>query len=68
MSGQWLAKQTSGTDVHVVPLDDLILHDHTDLCPCGPTPRREPRGDGSDGWIYTHHSLDARETDEGGRS
>jgi hypothetical protein len=64
VSGQWLAKQTGDREVHVAPLDDLLVHDLTDLCPCGPTPRREPCGDGSDGWIYTHHSLDGREVDE----
>lgn len=64
MSGQWLAKQTGGNEVHVLPLGDLIRHDHTDLCPCGPTPSPSPMADGSDGWIYTHHSLDGREADE----
>ncbi|MEU5772715.1 hypothetical protein ABZ819_05340 [Streptomyces venezuelae] len=64
MSSQWLAKQTNGNEVHVAPLDDVIVHVLTDLCPCGPSPSPSPLGDGSDGWVYTHHSLDGREADE----
>lgn len=47
---------------HVTPVDDLIEHDtHHDDCACGPTVERVECGDGSDGWLYIHHSLDGRE-------
>lgn len=66
MSGQWLTQQTSPIDVHVLPLDDVIVHDHNDSCPCGPEARIGPRNNGVDGWIHTHHSLDGREFTEPG--
>lgn len=46
---------------HVTPVDDLIEHDARSDCACGPTPERVERADGSDGWLYIHHSLDGRE-------
>lgn len=64
MSRKWLARQTGPADVHVLPLDDLTVHDHDDTCVCSPTPQLVPRGDDSDGWIYVHHSLDGRENAE----
>jgi hypothetical protein len=64
MGGQWLTQQTADDVVHAIPLDDEIVHDHADTCPCGPTARPTPmRGDAT-GWIVTHHSLDGRELDE----
>lgn len=47
--------------VHVIPLDDLIVHDENDECPCGPTTEPVQRDDGSFGWTVLHHSLDGRE-------
>lgn len=64
MSGQWLAREVSDTAVHAVPLDDLIVHDFSEDCPCGPRARTIPRDGRPDGWIYTHHSLDSRELSE----
>lgn len=49
--------------VHVMPVDDLIEHDFKD-CPCGPATEAVFRGDGSNGWLVTHHSLDGRELQE----
>ena len=47
--------------VHVQPVGDLVAHDLDDDCACGPAVEAVPRGDGSFGWLITHHSLDGRE-------
>lgn len=49
------------TAVHVLPRGDLVAHDESDDCACGPTTEPVTRDDGSIGWVVTHHSLDARE-------
>jgi hypothetical protein len=51
---------------HVVPVDDLIAHETTEDCVCGPTNEPVPRADGSTAWVIVHHSLDGREHDEAG--
>jgi hypothetical protein len=43
---------------HVVPTDDLIVHDTRGDCVCGP---RFWRAEDYPGWVYIHHSLDHRE-------
>lgn len=48
----------------MVPLADQIDHPLTDDCVCGPTPEAVFRPDGSNAWLYTHHSLDGREATE----
>jgi len=48
-------------DNHVVPVDDLIAHDVSEDCICGPECIPVERDDGSIGYIYSHHSLDGRE-------
>jgi hypothetical protein len=53
--------------VHVHPVDDLIEHELTDECPCGPEQRPVEREDGGTGWVVVHHSLDGREKTEGAR-
>lgn len=50
--------------LHVIPLNDLIEHETTDTCPCGPDDRLVPRLDGSVAWLTVHHSLDGREHSE----
>lgn len=50
------------SSVHVTPLLDVIAHDETDDCPCGPRTEPVTRDDGSVGWLVIHHSLDNRET------
>jgi hypothetical protein len=50
--------------VHVVPTNDLVEHETTESCACGPTCEVVFRGDGTNGWLYTHHSLDGRERRE----
>ncbi|QKW15366.1 hypothetical protein [Verrucosispora sp. NA02020] len=51
-------------DLHVTPTGDLIAHDTTGDCPCGPQVERVARDDGPDGWLHIHHSLDGRERKE----
>jgi hypothetical protein len=46
---------------HVHPVGDLIEHDLTDDCPCGPAQQPVKREDGSIGWVVVHHALDGRE-------
>lgn len=50
--------------VHVVPMDDLIKHELSEDCICGPTGEIVPRPDGWFGRVITHHSLDGREKNE----
>ncbi len=45
-------------EAHVIPLADLLDHEDSDLCVCGPTPEPVERVDGSVGRVYTHHGLD----------
>lgn len=49
------------TTLHVAPVADQVDHTATDDCVCGPTTEPVLRGDGSCGWVLTHHSLDGRE-------
>lgn len=49
------------TAVHVIPTADLVAHDESDGCACGPTNEPVTRDDGSVGWVVVHHSLDGRE-------
>lgn len=50
--------------LHVIPVGDLIEHETTDTCPCGPTDQPVRRDDGSVRWLVIHHSLDGREHSE----
>lgn len=43
---------------------DLIEHEISEDCACGPTPEPVTRDDGSFGWVHVHHSLDNREAVE----
>ncbi len=45
----------------------IALHhgeDDEHTCPCGPHTEMVPNPHGPDGWLITHHSLDAREHHE----
>jgi hypothetical protein len=57
-------QRVSADDLHVHPVNDLIDHELTGECPCGPQARPVERSDGSMGWLMVHNSLDAREKDE----
>jgi hypothetical protein len=51
--------------VHVLPINDLIVHDDIGTgCVCGPKERPVKRDDGSVGWVVVHNSLDGRELHE----
>lgn len=63
MSG-WLSAYEPGTDVHVLPVADVVEHPMSDDCVCDPTTEAVQRADGSYGWIVVHHSLDGREATE----
>lgn len=54
----------SNEPVHVLPVNDLIDHEESDVCVCGPEVEPVEREDGSMGWLVKHHSLDGRETHE----
>jgi hypothetical protein len=53
------------SELHVMPVADLIDHAANDACLCGPTVEPVMRPDGSNGWLHTHHSLDRREANDG---
>ena len=55
-------------NLHVHPLGDVIEHELTDDCVCGPPARPVVRDDGSMGWLMVHHSLDGRELREAANS
>lgn len=48
----------------VVPVADVVEHELTGECPCGPRDEPVEREDGSIGWVTVHHSLDGGEADE----
>lgn len=50
--------------VHVEPINDLIEHEDSDGCVCGPDVEAVFLEDGSNGWLISHHSLDGRELHE----
>lgn len=51
--------------IHVEPINDLIEHEDSEDCLCGPDIECVPNPNGPDGWLITHHSLDGREYLEG---
>lgn len=51
-------------DLHTLPIDDLIEHESSENCVCGPTCIPVERDDGSFGYVFQHHSLDGRELAE----
>lgn len=50
--------------VHVMPLNDVVEHEESEDCLCGPSIEAVFREDGSNGWLIIHHSLDGRELHE----
>ena len=59
-----LVPMDAGDVAHVVPVGDLIKHDISEDCACGPFAEPVKRDDGSVSWVLTHHSLDGREMSE----
>lgn len=58
----WVAYDGSG-HVDVLPIDDLVAHEESDDCVCGP---KQALLDGApwDVWMRTHRPLDGRELTE----
>lgn len=53
----------NGDVVHVLPPNDLVLHEPDDDCVCGPASRiveGHDDCDHADIWIHVHHALDGR--------
>lgn len=55
---------SDGATIHVMPVDDEVMHENTRDCVCIPDVEHVPNDHGPDGWLYTHHSLDGREVNE----
>lgn len=58
------ASEAGRGPIHVVPINDLVDHEVSDDCVCGPTVEAVFQDDGSNGWVVVHHSLDGRERRE----
>lgn len=56
----WLAERVGSNRAHALPLEDLVEHEPTDFCLCGP--RIEPIIGSS--CVVVHASLDGRELTE----
>ena len=61
----WTSHRVHTGIVHTVPDRDLVEHERSEDCPCGPHTERLVGDDGSDSWHHQHHSLDGREHHEG---
>lgn len=62
--GRWRTTAYDDGTAEVVPIADVIGHDASDDCACGPRQDAVKRDDGSMGWVVVHHSLDGREFQE----
>lgn len=49
------------TILHIIPDNDLIDHEPTNRCICGPRTDITHGDNGEQQWIITHHALDNRE-------
>lgn len=47
--------------LHVIPVRDVVKHEESDECVCGPRSEPVQREDGSYGWVIVHQALDGRE-------
>lgn len=56
----WLKTTMADGDIHVTPVNDLIDHELSEDCICGPEPELLENGK----WMYAHESLDRREDSE----
>lgn len=62
--GGWNIACLRMTEVHIVPLEDLMEHELDEGCFCGADFIPVDCDDGSINWVYQHHSLDGREHSE----
>lgn len=62
----WLTVPLDDDTIHTVPMRDLIVHQPTDDCICGPATEayKCDCGCGTITWLINHHSLDGRELTE----
>jgi hypothetical protein len=60
----WRCVLTEPQVVHVIPVGDVVPHEKTEDCVCGPRVEIEPVPDAPDGHVVVHHSLDGREQSE----
>lgn len=51
-------------EYHVLPVEDLIEHERSEDCVCGPAIEPVERDSGSFAWVIVHNSLDGRELEE----
>jgi hypothetical protein len=51
-------------EAHVTPIADLIEHESSENCVCGPEIKPLKRSDGSIVYVYLHHALDGRKDSE----
>lgn len=58
---QWVDRGDE-EQMHIRPVGDLIEHELTEECACGPQVEHLAERE----WAYVHHSLDGRELLEGG--
>lgn len=56
----WIKATMADGDIHVTPVNDLIDHELSEDCICGPEPELLENGK----WMYAHESLDRREDSE----
>ncbi len=52
------------SDLHVMPTNDIVDHEPSDDCICGPEFELREAPDGSDMWIAIHWSADALQQQE----
>jgi hypothetical protein len=62
-AAHWLLTATAARTRHVHPAADLIAHELSTGCPCGPEPATGHDRTGGRITLIFHHSLDGREND-----
>lgn len=58
---KWGVYADDGQNVHIIPLNDCIVHEHDEDCACGPEVIPIKADDGTVNFVIGHHSLDGRE-------
>lgn len=58
---EWRSIEAEEGVVHLMPVDDLIAHEASDDCACGPGSECVTEEGERDNWLMTHRSLDGRE-------
>lgn len=59
----WIVLDIDGGP-HIIPRGDLIEHEVSTECVCGPETIPLHCDDGTISYMYSHHSLDGREINE----